>query len=474
MSSPPSQPRRNFLKLLGVFAGGAVVGAVASYLGISRPAPAPAPTVAGPSASLVFAIGGFRPDVVKENVAEFDRQWLIPPDKRTRVEQLSGDLTVATQSRLAAGYPLDIVYAYPYATVTWSKAGWITPIDDIKATDIVPYNISDAINEMYPAVKEAYTVENRLYGLPYYISAYGCILTNEELLDKAGMSGDYPYTWKDMYDYVEKLAAKKITEYPLLPSWYNEPFGIPWAFVLEVINQGGNEAMWESKWPYYPTFDVGTLAEEVLKDWKKAWDNNWVPKGVLTMKQTDYLGEFATGKYFYNVNAEYYLGYFNDPSRSRIAKKTSIVPVKQQPWGLLDSCIYALVKRPRSETDLEYAQALLEFLGYKDRYGNYYVGKRWMMFEFLKTWPAVFQDPEVRLIWGIKLYREEDLDAVNGILEKVMFPIAWKAAWYTKWNTIAQTELPLIFTGEKTIREVITTLRNEAERLAREEEEAAK
>jgi ABC-type glycerol-3-phosphate transport system substrate-binding protein len=465
--------RRDFLKLAGVFASGVVVGSVASYLGLAQRAPVTiTPAVSGPSAPLTFAIGGFRPDIVIENVAEFDRQWLIPKDKKTRVEQLSGDLTVATQSRLAAGYPLDIVYAYPYATVTWSKAGWIMPIDNIKATDIVPYDIADAINEMYPIVEQAYSVDGRLYGLPYFLSSYGCILTNEELLDKAGMSGDYPSTWKEMYDYVEKLAKKSITEYPLLPSWYNEPFGIPWAFVLETINQGGNKALWEEKWPYYPTFDKGTLAEEVLKDWKRAWDNRWVPRAVLVMKQTDYLGEFATGKYFYNVNAEYYLGYFNDPSRSRIAKKTSIVPVKKQSWGILDSAIYALVNRKRSEIDLQYAQALLEFLGYKDRYGNYYVGKRWMLLEFLKTWPKIFNDPEVRIIWGARLYREKDLDTVNEILQKVMFPMAWKAAWYTKWNTIAQTELPLIFTGEKTIADVITTLRGQAEKLAKEEEES--
>jgi len=457
--------RRRYLELTAAAIGGLAVGGIVGY-SLRKPEvmpPGPAPTH-----SMVMIIGGYRPDVVRENIAEFDREWGIPMDKRTEVQSLSGDLTVATETKLAAGAPVDICYSYPYATTTWSKAGWILPIDDIKKTDIVPYDISEIKGKLYPVVLEAYTVEGKLYGLPYFVSDYGCILTNEELLAKAGMSDDYPTTWKELYEKVEVLAKKHIVDHPLLPSWYNEPFGIPWAFVLEVINQGGNEAMWAKEYPHGPTFDVGTLAEEVLKDWKNAWDNGWVPKGVLTMKQTDFLGEFATGKYFYQVNAEYYLGYMNDPARSKIAGKCSIVPPKKQPWGLLDSAIYSLVNRKdRKDKDLEFAQALLEFLGYKNRYGQYYVGKRWAILEFLKTMPEVLEDPEVKAIWGAKLYRVEDLDTVNKLLSIVQIPLSWKAPWYTKWNTIAQSELPLALTGQKSIKEVIKTLRDKAEELSK-------
>jgi len=424
----------------------------------------------GPDHALVMAIGGYRPDLVKENVEEFDRQFNAK-GPRTELQQLSGDLIAAYTTKLIAGAPLDIIYSYPYSTVTWANAGYILPIDDIKKSDIVPYNMSDIKSQLYPNWVEAFTVNGKLYGLPYYTSDVGMLLTNEKLLAEAGMTGDYPKTWKEFYEQAEKLKPKAPTGEPVLHHWYNEPFGIPWGWLLETINQGGDKEMFDTKPPYAPMFDVGTLAEEVLKDWKDAWDKGLVPKGVLTMKQTDYLGAFATGKYFYHPNGDYFAGFMNDPSKSQIAGFCSFVPYKKQPWGLIDTAADVLVKRAgRTDKDREYAAALLEFMGYKDRYGRFLVPKKWAMLESLQSgFPEVVNDPEVKEAFKKRLMRIEDLQVIRKHLETAAVPSGWKAPWYAKWNTKAQSELPQIFTGQKTIKEVVTILRKYGDDLVKEQ-----
>jgi len=486
--------RRTYLKVVGGTVGGLVVGGAIGYLAkpseavektitqtqtLTKTVTATAPAVTttpvqltGPDHALIMLMGGYRPDMVQANLEEFDKQWNVPSSLKTELQQLSGDLMVAEETKLAAGAPVDICLSYPYSTVTWSKAGWIQTIDDIKATadGIVMYNMGDIKKELFKNMQDAFSVDGKLYGLPYYNSCIGAKLTNEKLWERAGISGQYPKTHQEFYDMLPTLKAKcQAGEYPFLAPYYNEAFGIPWSWLYETMNQGGVGAMFEETPPYGPTFDVGTLAEDVLKNWKDTWDKEYTPHSVLTMKQTDFLGAFSTGKYFIHDNADYYLGYMNNPAKSQMAGDCGLVPVDKQPWGMMDAGIYVLVNRKgRTEKDQHYAEAFMEFLGYKDRKGVYYVPKRWGIEESLQSgYAGVTEDPDVKAAYAKRLRKPEDLVTIGKLLETMNFCSAWKAPWYTKWNTRALTELPLVLTGEKSIKDVITTLRDYAEELVK-------
>lgn len=470
----PKMNRRKALSTVAKVAIGvgaaAVIGGAAYYASLPPATTTTTTTTTlplklpGPDHPLVFAIGGYRPDMVAENLAEFDRQFNAG---KSELQQLSGDLIAGYQTKLLAGAPLDLLYSYPYSNVTWAKGGFVLPLDDIKKTDIVPYNGSEMRDALYKSVRDIFSVDGKFYGPPYYISDVGVLLTNEDLLERAGFKGDYPTTWSELYDQIEKIAAKGF-EIPYLAPWYNEPYGIPWSFNFETMNVGGLEAMWANEAPYEPTFDTTTVAAEVLRNWKNAWDKGWVPKSVLTMKQTDFLGAFATGKYAYNPNGNYFLRFMNDPSKSQIAGKSSIVPVKTQPWGLIDTAAYSLVNRKgRTQRDLEYAQGLLEFFGYKDRNGDFRVARRWAIEEALDSgYAAVAEDPQLKTAVG-KWFPDPDyyLNTMKGVYSTIQMPPAWRSGWYTKWNTRAQSDLSLILTGEKTVNEVITGLRDYATEL---------
>ncbi len=426
--------------------------------------------LSGPSTSLVFAIGAFDPSQVQSNINEFDAEFNSSGPKTT-LEQFSCCLIAQVEAHFAAGEPIDLTYSYSYTIPSWAAANWILPLNDIVQTDVVPYSYSQITADLVPWWEGAYSVNGQLYGLPYYVSALGPLLTNEKLIatQSAVASADIQ-TWADYYSAAETLQGSSGNPV-VLSSWYNETFGIPWGFVGEVISQGQNDDLFADEAPYAPTFSSTTgLAYEVLNNWLDAWNSNLVPHSVITMKQSDYLTAFGTGNYYFQSNSLYYEPYFNNASNSTFAGQCSIVPANntQPNWGVPDNASYSLGNRSGlSDTDQQYAQALMEFMGYQNRYGQYYVEDNWITTNGLPSgYTNVLSNPSISSALSSELYSPNDLTSWNSYISALVYPSAWKSTWYNSWNTRAQTDLPQIFTGQMSISDALTDLYNYGQQLA--------
>ncbi len=70
--------------------------------------------------------------------------------------------------------------------------------------------VGDYKNNLSPAAVAAFTVNGKIYGLPYTVSQVG-FMYNKELFAKAGVDGSKILAWDDLLDGVRKLKAAGVT-----------------------------------------------------------------------------------------------------------------------------------------------------------------------------------------------------------------------------------------------------------------------
>jgi len=125
----------------------------------------------------------------------------------------------------------DIIYGNPPTAVRFLEAGWIAPADDVP-------NIEQIKADMYDNARNAFTYKDKLLGLSYFLAIRGLVVVNTEKQKELGVDGAQPKNWDEFYAQLLDL-AKKGGKDLYMPHWFNEFYGISWAFIWEVINRGG-------------------------------------------------------------------------------------------------------------------------------------------------------------------------------------------------------------------------------------------
>ncbi|MDA3920051.1 MAG: sugar ABC transporter substrate-binding protein [Salinisphaera sp.] len=104
--------------------------------------------------------------------------------------------------------------------VTFSGAGWVLPVKHFLDNPKLK-NPNIDIGDFFPVWTSAFTVHNKLFGLPFDSYA-GLLYYNKDMLKKAGFDGP-PTTWQQLLQYDKKLTDKSKGEYGyILQSAHNE------------------------------------------------------------------------------------------------------------------------------------------------------------------------------------------------------------------------------------------------------------
>ncbi|MGD9710540.1 MAG: ABC transporter substrate-binding protein [Thermomicrobiales bacterium] len=461
--------RRELLKRSA--AAGAATSLIVNYLDAGDVSAAPAPhfsltksvaqsgALSAPGAdadtseSLIFRGWNYLPEIVIDNTSRFNEAYSETADYQT----ITGDYIGIMENFHIANQPLDLAYANPATLYRWSIPGWVHDYERW-------WSVEDAKAEMYPGVLESMTIDDRLYGLPYFVSIRGTIAANNSILDQAGITPDlYPKTWAELYDQARQIKAEGIADTPLLPHWFTAGvwFGPSWGYLFECMNTGA--VLFDEN--NIPVFDDATLA--VLENWRALYDEGVVSESVFNMGEADYIDAFAQGTYAFSPQQLYDLKVFNDPARSPLAGQFSAVPVVDQPWGLIDEGIYSVPNRDDSDEKLARKYRLGGFFGYKDQNDQLMVAKRWAIESALNSgYTAILEDPEVIAAYDSWMPETLTLETLNGILNAGQFPRVWQTFWWEEWNATAMTELPQAILGQKSVEDAHATLKALAEELA--------
>ena len=283
----------------------------------------------------------YKTDIVQDNVDRYNNEQAGKVDYAT----VTGDYPAIMEQNLMAGAELDVLYANPSQAGRYFDGGWIMPAEELPNIDAIKA-------DMYPNILDAWSYKGQLLGLSYFVSTRGAMLVNLQKYYELGYSdADFPKNWDELYDQLYEIRDKGVDQ-PLLPHWINEWYGISWGFDFEVMNRGGQVAHPDTHEPLLTT-DMDGPAYKTLEDWKRIWNDGLVSKEVLTYNESSYIDAYASGRYVFSPQQLYDLETFNREDRSQIAGHASLLPYQGQSWGLLDSAVYLMTSRERSDAQTD-------------------------------------------------------------------------------------------------------------------------
>lgn len=187
-------------------AGGATTAAGAATTAAPAPTITPLPAVPQPTGStkIVFRFGlsGALGNVVRQVVNDFNRS-----QTKVYVEAVQDpdyDATINKFNTAQAGGDLpNVVQVYDIGTQRMIDSKRVIPVQDLIERD----KLQDIINDLEPAVRSYYTVNNKLYSMPFNSSA-PVMYFDKKAFREAGLDEN-----KQVWTYDEVIeAAKKLTK----------------------------------------------------------------------------------------------------------------------------------------------------------------------------------------------------------------------------------------------------------------------
>lgn len=425
------------------------VSMLALGLAVSLAAPASAqevPLAAKSKEKIFFRGWQFRTDVVQGNVDLYNKTMSGNVDYAT----VTGDYPSMMEQNLIAGGELDILYANPSSATRYMGGGWITP-----AETALP-NGADIAADMYPNIRDAWSVDGKLLGLSYFTSVRGTLLVNLKGLQAAGKTeADFPTNWHDLYTQAIALHAAGVKT-PYLPHWFGEYFGISWGFDFEVMNRGGVLADVKT---HAPMLTVDGPAGDTLRDWKALWKTGAVPEEVLSYNEAAYIDAFRSGRYIYSPQQIYDIKTFNDKTQSAdVAGSVTLVPADKQSWGLIDSAMYLITNRSgRSADATADAKSFLSWYGYKNEKGEFSVANRWLKENMLfSAYKSVMESDLAKQAIQSSVARPQDYDTLLKVYSKADYPKGiWNVVWSEEFNSWLRQKLLAFLQHDLPVDEVI-------------------
>ena len=427
----------------------AAVGLAATPFGRASAATDPLEATSGKP--VYFRGWQFATDVVQSNVKRYNDAEHGNVDYAT----VTGDYPSIMEQSLIAKADLDVLYANPSSAVRYYEGGWVLPAETLPA-------IAEIKADLLPTFAEAWTYKGNLLGLSYFASTRGCIHTNLLAYGKAGFSDkDFPKDWDALYDQVYVLHEKGVAT-PFLPHWFSEYFGLSWGFVMEVLDRGNKIADPDTHKPVMTT-DPNGAAYKTLAQWKKLWNSKLVPQEVLTYNEAAFIDAYASGRYVFSPQQIYDLQTFNKPGRSQIAGHDTILPVVDQPWGLIDSAMYVMTDRPRRKPVTDDVKKFASWYGYKDNTGQIAVGERWMQDNMLfSAYKSIMDSPVTEARIKLACARSGDYDVVLDVYKATPFPTGiWRVVWSEEFNSYLRDVLSKFLLNDGDIVKTITAMNDQ-------------
>ena len=447
--------RRKFLRNLAL--GGA---AVASAVGLPRC------SKLADDIELNYALWPFGDEIVADNARIFTEQYGI----KVSLQPTSGDYAAVMETKLVSGTRLDLFRAQRGQASRWFAAQWIRPIDDMPDLDKIKM-------EEFPAIgADALSwPDHKRIGLTYYNGGPYCMFRNEKVLSAGGYEAtanpsDYPQTWDEIYKQSVDLKKKGIVENPILPTWFKAWTGTPWALYAHCASEGD----WLIDEDMKSTFGLDTPILKVLSDWKRWWDEELVPRAIMTWQEPQMASSWMKGLHAFHIQSDYNSFAYSDPKNGEFApyfNMNPVMPGATHGTTLVGHALHVMSNTPRTDAELDAAFNLMKSFSWRDKNHELRMHKAWATLANLQVpFPEVYDDPEVRqaiLKWMYPPLANENYKWLFEGRRKAIAGNQLKAAWQQEWEVGMQQmiEDELLLKGTKTPKDVVVAMKGSWETL---------
>ncbi|HWX59511.1 extracellular solute-binding protein [Bradyrhizobium sp.] len=178
----------------------------------------------------------------------------------------------------------------PHIIYSWAGGVLKTQVEAGVLEDITK-DVADLTPKLSPAAVAAFTVNDKVYGLPYNVSQVG-FMYNKELFAKAGVDGSKITTWDDLLAAVKQLKAANVT--PIVVGGSDKwPLHFYWTYLaVRIGGKAGFEAALKGE-------NGGFEGETFVKSgalFKQLVDLGPFQNGFLGAKNPQAVGMFGDGK----------------------------------------------------------------------------------------------------------------------------------------------------------------------------------
>jgi multiple sugar transport system substrate-binding protein len=439
--------RRRFALLASVVLVGALLSIAACGGDGDEGAPGTDVKAAG---TLDFVVWSYSIETIQDNIRRFER---ANPDIAIKLADHSWfDYHDIMATKFTGGSAPDVAYSSDHWLQEWVAAEWIEPIDE-RCPQLAEYK-----DEWAPYAAEGMTLEDKLYGVPYYADLV-IFIYNDKMVRQAGFSGP-PQTLDELKTQALAMKRKGIAEYPInIPMKKDDPWAIEFLYSL-VYGDGGSLFDDDAN----PVFnEPGSDAERVLQ-WLSDARDTWriSDPASLEMAEPDVVKAMGAGRHAFTVLAKYNLAELNVGQHKQKGNfKMALMPGKEHSTvGFVR--FYSLGKGAVEQGDAA-VRAACEFMNYfgGKTGGEYRVMKRWALEKGLgfANLP-LYEDPAVGEAinkWGnVELEREQ---AELARVKEGLTP------WWGTWDIYAREQMHGAILGGSTPQQALQRMADRWEEL---------
>ncbi len=389
---------------------------------------------------LQFMVWSYEVQTIQDNIKNFEKN-----DKNVTVtvQDTSWNTyhdTMAT--KFTTGAAPDVAYSSDHWLREWVAANWIVPLDKY-APDLASQK-----SEWAPYALQGMTLDNHVYGLPYYADLV-IFIYNDKLIRQAGFSKP-PANWEEVATQAKALKDKGISQYPIdIPMKKDDPWTIE-IFYSMVYSRGGHLFDQGNN----PVFNAaGGEAEQALQWLRDAYTSKILDPAVLESAEPDVVKTMGAGQHAFTVLAKYNLAELNLGQHDQKGNfKMALMP------GSSNSTVgfvrfYALSKAAADRKHAQAADQFLQYFGGKTN-GQYVVAKRWALDKGLGfAQLPLYDDPEIQK--AINAWGNVDLEKQQA---KVAAPKEGLTPWWGTWDVYAREQIGSALAGSTSPKQALQNM----------------
>ena len=137
---------------------------------------------------------------------------------------------------------------------------------------------------------------------------------------------------------------------------------------------------------------------------------------------------------------------------------------------MLDSAVYVMSKRDRSDALEADVERMASWYGFKDQHGSPFVGANWLNVSMLFSgYKSVMESPEAKATIQNALARPEDYDTVLEVYKNTPYPKGvWSVTWAPIFNSWLKETMFEFLMEDKSVEDTIDAINNKITELNEE------
>jgi len=347
---------------------------------------------------------------------------------------------------------VDILFVdWGYATA-FKDAGWIYAIEDIPF--ITETEVSEIKDDLTADALALFTIDDKLYGLPYFLGPY-TMYYNKDQLEDAGYD-HAPATWDELLDMSEAMQDMGMFNLPILWALETAPYGahLVWECIAASIG-GGDTKLFGPAPDYEPLFlDSNSAGYKALEVLQKSYGDGLASIASLETSQLIAQSTAQNGEVtpWVHLISPHNMDDMNNPAVSVTAGQWEFMLPPDTGWAAVRGAFFALSNNLMTNKPQSHQEHAWNFM--RNYIGSPRWGKEFAIADGLGFgWKELWDDPTIKSAWNKYVNFTAVKEQSSKSIPITTLATVYDAEWFPEWRLSVNAYIQDCFIGELTPQE---------------------